>query len=180
MTLDVDDVNDIWKQEVDILRKRKRVAAYIGLNGPTAWVRAWTQVGHSVWIWPTKFILRQDFDPSWFLSELQNREQDEIQSAYFGHKSFSLFVACVNYNRSEDFELKMMPQRRALSSNLFPLSQQTSRRHFINNHLVPWCAAQFRSRMNRIFWSTYTGILLSSGILMKLIITDGRNRRYPK
>ena len=68
----------------------------------------------------------------------------------------------------------------ALSSNLFLLSQQTSRRHFINDNLVPWCAAQFRSRMNRIFWSTSTGILLSSGILMKLIITDGRNRRYPK
>lgn len=40
-------------------------------------------------------ILHVDYSESY-----KNRQQDEIQSAYFGQSSFSLFTACVYYNNN--------------------------------------------------------------------------------
>lgn len=38
-----------------------------------------------------------------------NKNQDEIQSAYFGHETFSIFTACGYFRPSEDAELEKVP-----------------------------------------------------------------------
>ena len=39
----------------------------------------------------------------------QCQQQNEIQSAYFGHKSFSLFTACAYFRLIDHNEMKSLP-----------------------------------------------------------------------
>ena len=75
MSLDVEDANELWKQEVSKLkghihRKRKQVASYESDK---------RNLSHD------EILIHCDFSQSY-----RNSEQDEIQSAYFGYESFSL------------------------------------------------------------------------------------------
>ena len=99
---------------------------------------------------------------------------DEIQSAYFGHESFSLFTACVYY-RGESFELKSMPvtvttegsehSRQTTFSCLNKIIDHVQEKLFVDiSRIIIWsdgCSAQFRSRFVSFFLAQfYTDIII--------------------
>lgn len=79
MTIDDDDGNEYWKVAVrklkqHIHRKRKLATALESDKNN---------------LHLDEVLIHCDFSQSY-----KNREKGEIQSAYFGHKCFSLFTAC--------------------------------------------------------------------------------------
>ena len=91
-TIDRMEASDNWIESVKSLKQhihRKRVQVS-SLNTIKA------ELGED------EILMQVDYSQSY-----KNAEQDEIQSAYFGHSCFSLFTACVYYR--EDEELHKLP-----------------------------------------------------------------------
>ena len=87
----------------------------------------------------------------------KNKQQNEIQSAYFGQSSFSLFTACVYY-RDENGEFTKLPicvisesndHSRAAALTCVDLVVKEVEKHIALSKIILWsdgCASQFRSR----------------------------------
>ena len=82
VTVDEVEANESWKESVKSLKAhihRKRVQAD-SLNSAKESLEE------------DEILMQVDYSESY-----KNAEQDEIQSAYFGHTCFSLFAACIYY-----------------------------------------------------------------------------------
>ena len=104
-----------------------------------------------------EFIIHVDYSENY-----KDKEQDKIQSAYFGHNSLSIFTACcythgidgtlLNENLTVISEVTDHPRIAAFScTNLIIDSLQKKFPSHFNNYpvLYTWsdgCASQFRSR----------------------------------
>ena len=87
----------------------------------------------------------------------KNKQQDEIQSAYFGQSCFSLFTACV-YHKDEDGNLVKLPicvvsesndQSRSAALACVDVVVKEIIKHLNLSKVIFWsdgCASQFRSR----------------------------------
>ena len=102
-----------------------------------------------------EFIIHVDYSESY-----KDKEQDEIQSAYFGHNSFSIFTLCC-YTRGIDGTLsnenftvtsEAIDHSRIAAFSCVNLIIDSLQKKFpsqYNNCPVIWsdgCASQFRSR----------------------------------
>jgi len=87
----------------------------------------------------------------------KNKQQNEIQSAYFGQSSFSLFTACV-YHNDDNGNLVKRPicvvsesndHSRAAALTCVDIVVKEVEKHVHLSKLILWsdgCASQFRSR----------------------------------
>ena len=122
-----------------------------------------------------EFIIHVDYSKNY-----KDKEQDEIQSAYFGHNSFSIFTACC-YTRGIDGTL--------LNENFTVTSEATDHSRIaafscinlikdsLQNHPVFYiwsdgCASQFRSRFVFALITHFNPDTLFSGTITS--VTTGR------
>ena len=111
-------------------------------------------------------ILHVDYSESY-----KNRQQDEIQSAYFGQSTFSLFTACV-YHLDDSGSLIKRPitvvsessdHSRIAALTCIDFVIKEVEKHIALTKVILWsdgCAAQFRSRFVFKLISTYRPDLL--------------------
>ena len=149
ITVDAEEAKEQWKKGVPKLkahihRKRKQIVALESDK--------WNLMRGEV-------IIHRDFSQSY-----KNSEQDEIQSAYFGHECFSLFTASVYYKNDND-EIKVMPvtvttegsehSRQTSFSCLKKIIEHVEEKLLISiRRVILWsdgCSAQFRSRFVSLF-----------------------------
>ena len=95
-----------------------------------------------------------------FSENYKSQQQNEIQSAYFGHSTFSLFTACVYYRNTDDGEVKKIPMTVTTEASDKSRITAISCVDMVINHSLTkitnnitkvlivsdGCAAQFRSR----------------------------------
>ena len=62
----------------------------------------------------TELIIYGDFSENY-----KNQQQNDIESAYFGHSTFSLFTACVYYRSTDDNNIIII-----IINNLFQVSKK--------------------------------------------------------
>ena len=153
ITVDLEDANDLWKQAIPklkshIYRKRKQVMALESAKRNLS---------------RDEILIHCDFSQSY-----KNNEQDEIQSAYFGYESFSLFTSCVYYKDKDD-ELKTMPitvttegnehSRQTSFSCLQKVIEHVQERLGVSlSNIIIWsdgCCSQFRSRFVAYFLANF-------------------------
>ena len=102
---------------------------------------------------PGEFLVHVDYAESY-----KNAQQDEIQTAYFGHQAFSMFTACC-YTRDSEGELKKHcfviisdssdHSRIAAHTCISRVVRELKRIYGYVDHVHLWsdgCASQFRSR----------------------------------
>ncbi|XP_066916722.1 uncharacterized protein [Clytia hemisphaerica] len=94
VTMDKDEAWETWCMVIKdlkghIYRKRKQVEFYNDLKQNLK---------------PNEAIIQVDYSEGY-----KNRNQDEIQSAYFGHETFSIFTACGYFRPNDTFDLEKVP-----------------------------------------------------------------------
>ena len=116
---------------------------------------------------PGEALIHNDYSESY-----KNKQQDEIQSAYFGQSTFSLFTACV-YHLDSIGDLVKRPitvvsessdysRIAALTCNDFVINEVE--KHMKLTKAIIWshgCAVKFRSRFVFKLLSTYCPNLLT-------------------
>ena len=90
MTLDMSDALGRWQEVVvnvksDIFNKTQQHSTYVNIREN---------------LWEIELLINLDFNENY-----RNQNQNEIQSAYFGNNSFSIFTACVFYNNQGKTEM---------------------------------------------------------------------------
>ena len=103
----------------------------------------------------TELMIYVDFSENY-----KSQQQNEIQSAYFGHSTFSLFTACVYYRSTDDGEVNKIPMTVTTEASDKSRITAISCVNLAINHCLTkitntitkifivsdGCAAQFRSR----------------------------------
>ena len=145
MTIDEQDANEYWKEAVRKLKQhihRKRIQA-AALESDKKNLEL------------DEILIHCDFSQSY-----KNQDQDEIQSAYFGHKCFSLFTACCYVRQLSSNDVLPIPITVTTEGNEHSRQTSMSCINAVFNHvqgksliqfkrLKIWtdgCSAQFRSR----------------------------------
>ena len=107
----IDEIQSLLEEKIDELKKH----IYVKCEQQ----REYNRLKHA--LKPGEFIVHVDYAESY-----KNEQQDEIQSAYFGHETFSLFTACCYAREIQGGELKkntssLLTQKQVIT----PESQRT-------------------------------------------------------
>ena len=92
MEVSINEALEMWQETITVLKKhiytkRQQNATYNRIKDNL-----------------TSEVLNVDYSENY-----HNKQQQEIQSAYFGNTSFSIFTACAYYRQDESEEVKKMP-----------------------------------------------------------------------
>ena len=145
VVINIEQVLELWQEKITALKKHifPKRQQYAECKRMKAELRE------------TELMIYVDFSENY-----KSQQQNEIQSAYFGHSTFSLFTSCVYYRNTDDGEVKKIPitvtteasdKSRITAISCVDMAINHSLAKITNNIVKVFiisdgCAAQFRSR----------------------------------
>ena len=143
--LEIDDALEMWQEKVITLKKH----IYTKRQQQAEFKRLKEEIKEN------EIIIYLDYSENY-----KSQHQNEIQSAYFGHTSFSLFTACTYYRTCNDKEIEKIPITITTEANDKSRITAISCVNMVINHSIgkivnniekvivvsDGCAAQFRSK----------------------------------